>query len=91
LYIPQDKLPNSQLYCDESCQRQAWLVARVRRLMTDIKALEIAIRRLRKSRMPSVHAAASVLGDLRQELIDNRENEHATRVAAFLSKLPRVA
>jgi hypothetical protein len=61
LYMPQDRLPNARPYCDDKCARQAWLGARARKFMTATKALDIAIRRLRKSRMPTVLAAAFTL------------------------------
>ncbi len=59
--------------------------------MNSIKALDIAIRRLRKSRMPTVLAAASSLADLRRDLVGRQEDERVARILAFQSMLPRVA
>ena len=59
--------------------------------MTTIKALDIAIRRLTKSRMPTVLAAALTLTDLRHEMVDREEAAWEVRILAFRSKLPRVA
>jgi hypothetical protein len=59
--------------------------------MNSIKALDIAIRRLRKSRMPTVLAAGSALADLRYELVERQEVERAEQIVAFQSKLPRAA
>ena len=78
-------------YCDGRCARLAWLTARARQRTSSIKALDVAVFRLRKSRMPSVLAAASVLVDLRQGLITRQEEERAARIAAFRSKLPLAA
>ncbi len=89
--MPQDRLPSARRYCDDKCARQAWLVARALRLMTTVKALEIAIRRLRKSHMPTVLAAAFTLADLHHDLVDRQEANCADRIAAFQSKLPRAA
>ena len=91
LYMPQDRLPAVRRYCHDKCARQAWLVARARKSMNSIKALDIAISRLRKSRMPTVLAAGSALADLRYELVERQEVERAERIVAFQSKLPRVA
>jgi hypothetical protein len=59
--------------------------------MTTIKALDIAIRRLTKSRMPTVLAAALTLSNLREEMVDREESAREARIVAFRSKLPRVA
>ena len=91
LYMPQDRLPAVRRYCHDKCARQAWLVARARKSMNSIKALDIAIRRLRKSRMPTVLAAGSSLADLLHDLVERQEDERAARIVAFQSKLPRVA
>jgi hypothetical protein len=48
-------------------------MARARKLMTATKALDIAMRRLRKSRMPTLLAAAFTLAELRQDLLDRQE------------------
>jgi hypothetical protein len=56
--------------------------------MTNTRALAIAIRRLRKSRAPSVLAAAASLVDLQRQLSDELDSGGAARVAAFQSKLP---
>ena len=89
--MPQDRLPAVRRYCDVKCARQAWLVARARKSMNSIKALDIAIRRLRKSRMPTVLTAGSSLADLLHDLVERQEDERAARIVAFQSKLPRVA
>ncbi len=89
--MPQDRLPAVRRYCHDKCARQAWLVARARKSMSSIKALDIAIRRLRKSRMPTVLAAGSALADLRYELVERQEVERAERIVAFQFKLPRAA
>ncbi len=91
LYMPQDRLPAVRRYCHDKCARQAWLVARARKSMNCIKALDIAIRRLRKSRMPTVLAAGSSLADLLHDLVERQDDERAARIVAFQSKLPRVA
>jgi len=59
--------------------------------MNRLKALELAIRTLRKSRMPSVQAAVFALVDLRQGIVDRDDAERAARIAAFRTRLPRVA
>lgn len=59
--------------------------------MNSIKALDIAVRRLSKSRMPSVRAAAFTLADLQQDLVARQESDRAARLAAFQSKVPRAA
>jgi hypothetical protein len=59
--------------------------------MNSIKALDIAIHRLRKSRMPTVLAAASSLADLLHDLVERQDEERAARIVAFQSKLPRAA
>ena len=41
--------------------------------------------------MPSILAAASLLADLRQDLVARQEEERAARIAAFRSKLPLAA
>jgi hypothetical protein len=70
LYLPQDRLPSRRRYCHGQCARKAWLVARARRNLTTIAALEIAIRKLRRSRYPRHIAAAHVLNALWQEMMD---------------------
>jgi hypothetical protein len=91
LYMPQDRLPAVRRYCDDTCARHAWLVARARQRMTAIKPLDVAVHRLRKSLMPTVLAAAFTLVELRRELADCQQADSAARVAAFLSKLPPAA
>jgi hypothetical protein len=59
--------------------------------MSSIKALDIAVRRLSKSRMPSIRAAVFTLAELQQELAKRQESERAARIAAFESNLPRAA
>lgn len=66
-------------------------MARALRSMSRIKALDLAIRRLKKSQMPSIRAAATMLADLRQELRAHEESARAARIAAFRAKLPRAA
>lgn len=68
LYLPQDRLPAVRRYCDSRCARRAWLAARARQKMTRSKALEVAIGRLRRSRQPTVLAAALVLADLVEDM-----------------------
>jgi hypothetical protein len=70
LYLPQDRLPSRRRYCHGRCARKAWLVARARRDLTSAAALEIAIRKLRRSRYPRHLAAAHALTALRRELMD---------------------
>src|SRR5207245_10739808 len=88
LYMPQEKFPGVRRCCDRRCARRAWLFARARRMLATTRAVEIAFRRLRKSRTPSVRAAAFTLADLHRELTDREQAERAARVAAFLSRLP---
>jgi len=91
IYMPQDRLPAFRRYCDDTCARQAWLLARARQLMTGIKALDVAVRLLRRSRKPTVQAAGFTLADLRRDLVDRCADERVVRIAAFHSKLPRAA
>ena len=42
LYLPQDRLPSRRRYCHARCARKAWLVARARRNLTGVAALETA-------------------------------------------------
>jgi hypothetical protein len=70
--MPQDRLPPVRRYCDDRCARKAWLVARAQRSITSVGALEVAIRRLRKSRYPRLVAAASALVELRRQLVDEQ-------------------
>ena len=88
IYMPQDKLPAVRQYCDHRCARRAWLFERAKGRIAVTKALDIAVRRLQNSCMPTVLAAAFVLSQLRDELTERAEIEHSARVRAFLSKLP---
>jgi hypothetical protein len=78
LYLPQDRLPSRRRYCHGRCARKAWLVARARRDLTGVAALEIAIRKLRRSRYPRHLAAAHALTALRQELMDRPTGSSST-------------
>src|SRR5215204_3919829 len=69
LYMPQDRLPGCRRYCHTGCAHQARPARRAERSMTTARALEIAIRRLRKSRQPRHRAAAAVLVGLQRELL----------------------
>ena len=88
MYLPQDKLPGIRRYCDHACARQAWLFERAKQRTTVAKALEIAVRKLQASRMPSMLAAAVVLARLLEEVAEQAERERMARVRAFLAKLP---
>ena len=90
-YMPQDRLPAFRRYCDDICARRAWLLARARHLMTGLKALDVAVRLLRRSRKPTVQAAGFALADLRRDLVVRYAEERVVRIAAFHSKLPRAA
>jgi hypothetical protein len=68
LYLRQDRLPSRRRYCHGRCARKAWLVARARRNLTSVAALEVAIRKLRRSRYPRHLAAAQALAALQQEV-----------------------
>ena len=68
LYLRQDRLPSRRRYCDQRCARKAWLVARARRALTSVAALDIAIRKLRRSRYPRHVAAAHALTALQREI-----------------------
>jgi hypothetical protein len=74
---------------DHRCARQAWAFERAKQRTTVTKALEIAVRRLQTSRMPTVLAAALALARLRDELTEQAESERAARVNACVAKLPR--
>ena len=80
LYMPQDRLPAFRRYCDATCARKAWLVRRAQRSMSSISALEIAIRRLRKSRYPRLIAAASALAEVHRVLIGSETSTGAVTV-----------
>ena len=75
-------------YCDHACARQAWLFERAKQRTTVPKALEIAVRKLQTSRMPSMLAAAVVLAGLRDEVAEKAERDRVARVRACLTKLP---
>ena len=59
--------------------------------MSRTRALEVAIRRLQKGRMPSVRAAATVLVDLRDELLAVEESSRAARVIRVNTPLASAA
>ena len=59
--------------------------------MSRTRALEVAIRRLQKGRMPSMRAAAAVLADLRDELLAGEELSRAARVTPVDTRLPSAA
>jgi len=84
LYMPQDRLPGCRLYCDTRCARQAWLLRRAARSMSSLRAVEIAIRKLRKSRYPRHLAAASALVELQRQLLGGEP-----KIAGFLIDPPR--
>lgn len=88
VYLSQDKLPGVRQFCDHRCARQAWAFERAKQRTTVTKALEIAVRKLQASRMPSLLAAATVLTRLRDELAEEADRERTARVNAFLAKLP---
>ena len=66
-------------------------MARALKSMNTIKALDLAIRRMQKSRMPSMRAAATVLAELRVELAAAEESARVAKLAAFRSRLPSAA
>ena len=68
LYLPQERWSSRRRYCHGRCARKAWLVRRARRNLTSTAALEIAIRKLRRSRYPRHLAAAQALAALQQEM-----------------------
>jgi hypothetical protein len=86
--MAQDKLPGVRQFCDDRCARRAWAFERAKQRTTVTKALEIAVRKLQASRMPSIRAAATVLTRLHHELTEEAERECAARVNAFFAKLP---
>jgi hypothetical protein len=57
----------------------------------DQGALEVAIRRLHEGRMPSMRAAAAVLGDLRNELLARYESSCAAKITPLKTHLPNAA
>src|SRR5262252_2401871 len=67
--MPQDGLPPVRPYCHSGCAHRAWLVARAERSMTSVRALEVGIRRLRRSRYPTLLAAARTLAELYREVL----------------------
>ena len=66
-------------------------MARGRKSMSKTRALEVAIRRLQKGRMPSMRAAAAVLANLRDELLDCEESIRAATVVPLKTRLPSAA
>jgi hypothetical protein len=63
-----------QLCVSYICARRAWLVTRAEGSMTCAGALEVAIRRLRRSRYPRLLAAAGALAELHRDLIGHHES-----------------
>ena len=61
MYLSQDKLPGVRQFCDHRCARHAWAFERAKQRTSVTKALEIAVRKLQTSRMPSMLAAAAGL------------------------------
>ena len=59
--------------------------------MSRTRALQVAIRRLRKARMPSMRAAAAVLVDLRNELLAGDESSPAVKISPLKTTLPGAA
>jgi hypothetical protein len=59
--------------------------------MSRTRALEVAIRRLQKGRMPSMRAAAAVLVDLRNELLAGDESSRAVKISPLKTTLPSAA
>ena len=74
LYMPQDRLPGVRRYCDADCARRARQLRRAERLMTNARAVEIAIGRLQKSRYPRYRAAAPALVELHRQLVGGESN-----------------
>ena len=66
-------------------------MARRRNSMSRTRALEVAIRRLEKGRMPSVRAAAAVLVDLRAELLAHEESSSAAKISLLKTRLSGAA
>ena len=81
LYMPQDRLPGVRRFCDASCARKAWLAARAEKQLTCVGALEIAIRRLQRSRYPRHLVAAERLLDLKRDLVTREEAAVSTSEA----------
>jgi hypothetical protein len=73
LYMPQDRLPGVRRFCDDSCARKAWLAARIQKQLTCVGALEVAIRRLQRSRYPRYLVAAERLLDLKRDLLTQED------------------
>ena len=59
--------------------------------MSSTRALEVAIRRLQKGRMPTMRAAAAVLVDLRTELLAHEESSRAGKTIPLDTRLPSAA
>ena len=74
LYMPQDRLLGCRRYCHAGCARQARLLRRAARSMTNARALEVAIARLQKSRYPRHRAAAAALVELQRQLLGGESN-----------------
>jgi hypothetical protein len=91
VYLPQDRLPAKRLHCDSMCARKSRLMARGRNSMSRTRALEVAIGRLQKGRMPSMRAAAAILVDLRNELLTSNESSRAVKISLLKTTLPSAA
>ena len=59
--------------------------------MSRTRALEVAIRRLQKGRIPSMRAAAAVLANSRDELLAGDESSRAANVIPLKTRLPSAA
>jgi hypothetical protein len=59
--------------------------------MSRTRALEVAIGRLQKGRMPSMRAAAAILVDLRNELLTSNESSRAVKISLLKTTLPSAA
>ena len=66
-------------------------MARRRYSMSRTRALEVAIRRLQKGRMPSMRAAAAVLVGLRAELLAHEESSSAGKITPLKTRLSDAA
>lgn len=73
LYMPQDRLPGVRRFCDSTCARKAWLLPRAERQLTCVAALDIAIRRLQRTRYPRHLAAVERLVDLKRDLLAGQQ------------------
>jgi hypothetical protein len=91
VYLSQDRLPPKRLHCDSVCASKSRHMARRRDAMSRTRALEVAIRRLQKGRMPLLRAAAAVLVDLRAELLAHEESSSAAKISLLKTRLSDAA